>query len=109
MNTYNTWDELLESDEFREGVIDCLTYRGEDEQSLRLPSFSFNNKWYDIADISEVVLDYSYSVNEPITDDAKRNNVEWDAWYMAQNIADDPMTLKIVRERIKLKNLATDF
>ena len=108
MNKYKTWKEFYNGVEFKEHVMDYLINCGENSEPYDYQKFKFNNQWYVYGDMGAVLDSFVGLVIEPIT----KNNcydLEWDAWTKEIEIAENPKTLKYVRETIKLNKIQTDF
>lgn len=108
MAKYKTWEEFFNGKEFKEYVINFLTKFGELTETDDYCQFEFNNKWYARGDMGAVIDSFDEFVTEPKTND-NCYDLEEEAWQKEIEIADDPKTLKIVREIIKLKNIGNDF
>ena len=108
MNKYKTWTEFFNGEEFNEYVMDYLINCGENDKPNDYWQFKFNNKWYVYGDMGAVIDSFEEFVNEPITKD-NCFDLANDAWNKEIEIAENPKTLKYVRETIKLNNIKTDF
>ena len=108
MKKYKTWKEFFNGEEFKEYVMDYLTNFGENDEPNDYQKFKFNNQWYVYGDMGAVLDSFEELVIEPKT---KENcyDLECDAWEKEIEIAENPKTLKYVRETIKLNKLKTDF
>lgn len=108
MEKYKTWTEFFNGEEFKENVMDYLINCGENSEPYDYQKFKFNNQWYVYGDMGAVLDSFVELVIEPITKD-NCYDLEWDAWKKEIEIAENPKTLKIVRETIKLNKLQNDF
>lgn len=108
MTKYKTWKEFFNGEEFREHVMDYLINCGETDKPDDYQQFKFNNQWYVYGDMAAVLDSFVGLVIEPLT----KNNcydLEWDAWKKEIEIAENPKTLKYIRETIKMNKMKTDF
>lgn len=108
MNKYKTWKEFFNGEEFKKYVMDYLINCGENSEPYDYQKFKFNNQWYVYGDIGAVLDSFAEFVIEPITKD-NCYDLENGAWEKEIEIAEQPKTLKYVRETIKLIKLQTDF
>lgn len=108
MKKYKTWKEFFNGVEFKEHVMDYLMNCGENSEPNDYWQFKFNNQWYVYGDMGAVLDSFVGLVIEPITKD-NCYDLELDAWKKEIEIAENPKTLKIVRETIKLNKIQTDF
>ena len=108
MKKYQTWKEFFNGEEFKEHVMDYLTNCGETDEPYDYQKFKFNNQWFVYGDMDAVLDSFEELVIEPKTKD-NGHNLEWDAWKKEIEIAENPITLKYVRETIKMNKLKTDF
>ncbi len=108
MNKYKTWNEFFNGEEFKEHVMDYLINYGENSKPYDYCKFKFNNQWFVYGDMDAVLDSFEEFVIEPKTKD-NCYDLAMDAWKKEIEIAEEPKTLKIVRETIKLNKMKTDF
>lgn len=108
MKKYKTWKEFFNGEEFKKYVMDYLINCGCDSKPNDYNQFKFNNKWYVYGDMGAVVDSFEEFVIEPKTKD-NCYDLENGAWDKEIEIAEEPKTLKFVRETIKLNKMKTDF
>ena len=108
MAKYQTWKEFFNGKEFIEHVMDYLINFGETDKPDDYQKFKFNNQWYVYGDMAAVLDSFVGLVIEPLTKD-NCYDLEWDAWEKEIEIAENPKTLKYVRETIKMNKMKTDF
>ena len=108
MNKYKTWKEFFNGVEFKEHVMDYLINYGENSKPDDYCQFKFNNQWFVYGDMDAVLDSFEELVIEPKTKDNCYDLAD-EAWKKEIEIAEEPKTLKFVRETIKLNKMKTDF
>ena len=105
---YKTWKEFLNGNEFREHTLEYLELYGDEEPPPGEDSFEFNGQWYGFGDMNTLLWEFQNLVDEPKTKYSGWD-LELEAFQKEKEIANEPIVLMKIREKLKLEKIKTDF